>query len=106
MGVTVCLPLFGEPGRELDQGSPVTGRRLRELAASLNERLEKAAATLDMLAAAGWTAQVALFDAVLYHPQVATREDAERLLRAAGADPEGMIIVEDVEDEEEGDQSF
>jgi hypothetical protein len=103
MGVTVCLPLFGEPGRELEQGSPVTGRRLRELAMSLSERLEKAAATLDVLAAAGWTAQVALFDAVLHHAQIESREDAERRLREAGVDPEALIIVEDVDEDEEGE---
>jgi hypothetical protein len=103
MGVTVCLPLFGEPGRELEQGSPATGRRLRDLAASLNERLEKAAAALDVLAAAGWSAQVALFDAVLHHPQIESREDAERRLREAGVDPEALIIVEDLEKDEEGE---
>jgi hypothetical protein len=101
MGVTVCLPLFGEPGRELGEGSGVSGRQLRELAAGLHERLDKAAATLDTLAAAGWTSQVALFDAVLHHPHLTTREDAEARLRALGVDPEGLIIVEDVEDEDE-----
>jgi hypothetical protein len=103
MTVTVCLPLFGEPGRELEQGSPLSGRGLRELASGLGERLEKAATTLDVLATFGWTAHVALFDAVLYHPEIATREDAERRLRDAGVDPEALIIVEDVEEEEEGD---
>jgi hypothetical protein len=103
MGVTVCLPLFGEPGRELEQGSTLNGRQLRELAAGLHERLDKAAATLDKLAAAGWTAQVSLFDAILHHPQIATREDAELRLRALEVDPEGLIIVEDVEDEDEMD---
>jgi hypothetical protein len=103
MGVTVCLPLFGEPGRELEQGTPLQGRRLRELAAGLSERLDKAATTLDALAAAGWTAHVALFDAILHHPQVVTREEAEQRLRSLGVDPEGLIIVEDVEDEGEED---
>jgi hypothetical protein len=101
MGVTVCLPLFGEPGRELEEGSDLKGRRLRELATNLHERLDKAAADLDTLAAAGWTAQVALFDAILYHPQIATRADAEERLRALGVDPELLIIIEDVEDDEE-----
>jgi hypothetical protein len=101
MGVTVSLPLFGEPGRELEQGSSLTGRQLRELAAGLHERLDKAAADLDALTAAGWTAQVALFDAILYHPQIATRADAEERLRALGVDPEKLIIVEDVDEEEE-----
>jgi hypothetical protein len=102
MGVTVSLPLFGEPGRELEPGSALSGRHLRDLATALHERLDKAAASLETLAAAGWTAHVATFDAVLHHPQIATREDAERRLRAAGIDPEGLIIIEDVEDDEEG----
>ena len=72
MGVTVSLPLFGEPGRALEEGSDLTGRQLRELAAGLNERLERAAAAVDTLAAAGWTARVALFDAILYHPHIET----------------------------------
>jgi hypothetical protein len=101
MGVTVSLPLFGEPGRELGEGSDLNGRQLRELAAGLHERLDKAAATLEALAAGGWSAHVALFDALLDHPRVQTREEAERLLRSAGVDPEGLIIVEDVEDEDE-----
>jgi len=100
MGVTVCLPLFGEPGRELEQGSALSGRQLRELAAGLHERLDKAANTLDTLAAAGWAAQVSLFDAILHHPGVQSREDAEQKLRGLGVDPDGLIIVEDVEDEE------
>jgi hypothetical protein len=101
MGVTVCVPLFGEPGRELDEGSPLDGRRLRELAIALHERLDKAAATLETLAAAGWSARVALFDAMLHHAEIATREDAEKRLRQLGVDPEGLIIVEDVEDDDE-----
>jgi hypothetical protein len=101
MGVTVSLPLFGEPGRELEQGSPLNGRQLRELSATLHERLDKAAATLDTLAAAGWSARVSLFDALLHHPQIATREDAELRLRALGVDPEGLIIIEDVGDIED-----
>jgi hypothetical protein len=101
MGVTVCLPLFGEPGRELEEGSDLKGRQLRELATRLHERLDKAAADLDTLAGAGWTARVALFDAILYHPDIATRHDAEDRLRVLGVDPELLVIVEDVEDDEE-----
>jgi hypothetical protein len=101
MGVTVCLPLFGEPGRELEEGSDLKGRQLRELATRLQERLDKAATDLDTLAAAGWTARVALFDAILYHPHIATRQDAEDRLRALGVDPEALVIVEDVEDDDE-----
>jgi hypothetical protein len=103
MGVIVSLPLFGEPGRELEQGSTLNGQLLREFTTGLSERLERAAATLDVLAAAGWTAHVALFDVLLHHHQIATREDAEKHLKELGVDPEGLIIVEDVEEDEEGD---
>jgi hypothetical protein len=99
MGVTVALPLFGNPGRELDEGSPVEGRHLRELARTLSERLAGAADVLDRLAAEGWSMRVALFDVVLEHPQVVTAAEAVRRLRQAGVDPEGLVIVEDVEEE-------
>jgi hypothetical protein len=103
MGVTVSLPLFGEPGRELEEGSVLKGRQLRELATGLHERLDKAAAALDTLAEAGWSARVAHFDAILHHPQIDSREEAERRLRELGVDPEALIIVEDVEDEDDED---
>jgi hypothetical protein len=73
------------------------------LATALHERLDKAAGTLDTLAAAGWTAHVALFDSILHHPQLSTREDAEERLRSLGIDLEALIIVEDVDEEEEVD---
>jgi hypothetical protein len=101
MAVTVSLPLFGEPARELSEGSAITGRQLRELAIGLHDRLDKAAATLETLAEAGWSAHVALFDAILHHPNIDTREAAERLLREKGVDPEALIIVEDVDDDED-----
>jgi hypothetical protein len=99
MSVNVCLPLFGEPGRELEEQP--RGRHLRELGEQLKERLAKAADTLDRLHAAGWSSQLAMFDLLLAHPTARTREDAERLLRDAGLDPEALMIVEEIEDEEE-----
>jgi hypothetical protein len=101
MGVTVCLPLFGEPGRELGEGTPLRAKELRDLADGLGDRLRKAADVLDALSADGWSARAALFDAVLAHPAVRTREEALGRLRARGADPEEFVIVEDV-DEDEG----
>src|SRR5215813_1011114 len=53
MGVTVCLPLFGNPGHELEEGTSVKGQHLRNLAAELQDRLQKAGDTLDKLASAG-----------------------------------------------------
>jgi len=100
MGVTVCMPLFGNPGRELDEGVKLAGKELRTLADALAERLRQAADAVDKLTADGWGNQVAMFDLILTHGRVATREQAEQRLRALGIDPEQMLIVEDVEDED------
>jgi hypothetical protein len=53
MSVNVCLPLFGDPGRELEAEGAVQGRHLRKLGDDLRERLQKAADTLEKLEAAG-----------------------------------------------------
>jgi hypothetical protein len=100
MGVTICMPLFGNPGHELEEGAAIKGSQLRELAAALSERLSQAADGLDRLSAAGWKTEVAMFDLLLSHPLVASREQAEDRLRAAGVDPAQMMIVEDVDEEE------
>lgn len=99
MPVHVTLPLFSHPGQELGEGSPVTGKQLRDLAAELGERLQKASATLDQLGAAGWTSRMAVYDVMLAHPRVQTQEDAVRQLRELGLDPEAFIIVEDVDED-------
>jgi hypothetical protein len=101
MGVTVCLPLFGPPGRELEEGSALTGQQLRTLATELQERLIKAADHLDRLAAAGWLTRVALYDVILSRPGVETKDEAVRLLGELDISAEELIIIEDVEDEEE-----
>jgi hypothetical protein len=101
VGVTVCLPLFGPPGREMEEGKPLIGQQLRNLATELHDRLHTAADTLDRLAAAGWSARVAMYDAILTRAGVATKEDAERRLGELGLSSEDFIIIEDVEEEEE-----
>jgi hypothetical protein len=101
MGVVICLPLFGPPGRELEEGAAIQGKRLRDLAAELGERLRKAADTLDRLTANGWTAKVAMYDLILSQPGVETQDEAERRLRAIGVAPEELLIIEEVGDEEE-----
>lgn len=101
MGVTVCLPLFGPPGRELEEGSDVKGVQLRKLATELHERLGKAADTLDKLHAAGWSTRAALYDVILTRPGVETRDEALRFLAEIGLAADDFIIMEDVEDEEE-----
>jgi hypothetical protein len=101
MGVTVSLPLFGNPGRELEEGEPIRGRQLRELAESLHERLLRAAELIDRMVLDGWLTQTAMFDVLLHHPEVQTQEQAVTRLRALGADPEAFLIVEDVEEDED-----
>lgn len=103
MGVTITMPLFGNPGHELEEGARVKGQQLRELAEALDERLRQAAETLDRLGADGWSAHVAMFELFLSHPEVHTQEQAEVRLRASGVDPTQMMILEDL-DEEELDQ--
>lgn len=101
MGVTVCLPLFGPPGRELEEGCDVKGVQLRALAVELHERLHKAAEMLERLHSAGWSARVAMYDVILTRLGVATKADAERRLGELGLAVEDFLIVEDVEEEEE-----
>jgi hypothetical protein len=101
MGVTVCLPLFGPPGRELEEGSDVKGVQLRQLATELQERLNKAADTLQKLHAAGWSTRVAMYDVILTRPGVETNDEAVRRLGELGLAAEEFIIIEDVEEEEE-----
>ena len=101
MGVVICLPLFGPPDRELEEQSALQGRHLRALAAQLNERLLRAADTLDRLAAQGWSSQLAMFEVMLSQTGVDTREEAERRLRALGINPEDLFIIEEVDENEE-----
>jgi hypothetical protein len=101
MGVTVSLPLFGNPGRELEEGRPLRGRQLRDLAEDLHGRLLRHADLLDKVEADGWATQVALFDVLLHHPAVRTQEQAVARLRALEIDPEQLVIVEDVEEDED-----
>jgi len=102
MTVVICLPLFGPPGRELEEGDLIQGRQLRQLAAELGELLQRAADTLDRLTANGWTARVAMYDAILSQPGVETQEEAARRLRAIGVAPDELLIIEEVDDEDVG----
>jgi hypothetical protein len=98
MAVNVCLPLIGDPSHELE--AEPKARELRQLGEQLRERLAKAADTLDKLQAAGWHAQIAMFDILLVRNDVQTREQAERLLQEVGIDPNELMIVEEVEEDE------
>jgi hypothetical protein len=100
MAVNVCLPLFGNPGHELEEGSAIRGQQLRELAATLQERLHQAADTLDKLTAGGWTAHLAMHDVLLSRPDVHTAADAARRLLDAGVDPQALMIVEEVTEDD------
>jgi len=101
MGVTVCLPLFGNPGQELEEGEAVRGPQLRELAVQLQERLAKAADILDKMTAIGWSSQLAMYDVILSHPHAKNRAEVVGQLQTLGIEPETMMIVEDVEQEDE-----
>ncbi len=74
---------------------------MRDLATGLTERLNSAADTLDRLAAAGWTARVAMYDALLSRAGVATRDEAVRRLRELGVSIDDLIIVEEPDDDDE-----
>jgi hypothetical protein len=100
MGVTVCMPLFGNAGQELEEGARLDGARLRALGVALQERLAAAADTLDRLVAGGWSCRVAMYDVLLSCPGVETRAEVEKRFRELGVDPGQMMIVEDVEEDE------
>src|SRR5262249_53950009 len=100
VGVNVCLPLFGNAGHELEEGAALGGEQLRTLGGELRERLRQAAEALDKLQAAGWSATVAMYDALLAHAAVQTRAEAERRLRELDIDPAGLMIVEEVQEDE------
>jgi hypothetical protein len=101
MGVVICLPLFGPPGRELEEGAPLVGKPLRDLAAELTERLHKAADTLDKLSAAGWHTQLAMYDVLLSRPGIETQDEAVRRLSALGVNTEELMIIEEVAEDED-----
>jgi hypothetical protein len=98
MSVHITLPLFAGVGHELEEGAEVVGRQLRDLGTRLQERLVEAGDLVDRLRAEGWTCRVGLYDILLRHEKVETHDEAVRRLRAAGADPERLMIVEEVED--------
>lgn len=100
MGVTVSLPLFGNPGQEMEPGPAVRGRHLRELATGLHDRLLGAADLVDKLGEAGWSAQLGQNDVLFHRGDVRTREEAVAQLQALGIDPKELLIFEDVEEDE------
>lgn len=99
MGVLVTLPLYGNPGRELEEKKRIRPDDLRDLAQAVGERLFAAAAILEALNAAGWHATPGQFDLMLEHPKVKTTEQAESRLRALKMDPEAFMIVEEFDEE-------
>lgn len=100
MAVVVSLPLYGSPDRELEEKTGITGPQLRQLATALQERLHQAAALLDQLRAAGWTAQAASYDLLLTHPAVQAADQAVQRLRGLGIDPELFLIMDEPEEDE------
>jgi hypothetical protein len=103
MSVTLRIWLFGKPGMELDEGSPVTPDQLRALAADMDARLRGAADAVEKLTGAGWDAQMCLYDVVLWHPYIDTAVQAEEHLHNLGLDPD-RLCIDEWEDEEELDE--
>jgi hypothetical protein len=106
MSVTLMLFLFGKPGQELEEGGEVTPEQLRGLSQELQARLEQAADTIEKLTAAGWDAQMLLYDIALSNEYVKTAVQAEEILLNLGIDPKSVCIDEwedEEEDFEEGD---
>ena len=85
---------------ELEEGAAVHSKQLRELAANLQARLHQAADTLDKLTAAGWTTSLAMYEVILLHSAVQTREEASRRLQELGIDPQQFMIVEEVDEDD------
>ncbi|HZY84936.1 MAG TPA: hypothetical protein VFE78_08900 [Gemmataceae bacterium] len=100
MSVMIMMYLFGKPGQELDEGEEVTPRQLRALAESLHGRLTEAADIVEKLTAAGWDAQMTLYDISLSHPYINTAAQAEEKLLDLGIDPK-LVCIDEWEDEEE-----
>jgi hypothetical protein len=100
MSVMLMMYLFGKPGQELDEGEEVTPQQLRALAEDLHARLTEAADVVEKLTAAGWEAQMTLYDISLSHPYITTAAQAEEKLLDLGIDPK-LVAIDEWEDEEE-----
>ena len=100
MAVVISLPLFGPLGQELEEGSPVQGRQLRNLGTDLQTRLQNAADLVDRLSADGWEAHVALYDVLFARAGVETQAEAVRRLTALGVNLEDLMIVEELDEED------
>jgi hypothetical protein len=94
------MHLFGKPGWELNEGEEVTPEQLRALADDLHARLTEAADVLEKLTAAGWDAQMTLYDVFLSHTYITTAAQAEEKLLDLGIDPK-LVAIDELEDEEE-----
>jgi hypothetical protein len=103
MSVQLMIFLFGKPGQELDEGSEVTAKELRELGKNLHARLDEAANNVEKLTNAGWQAEMTLYDIILSHPYLNTVAAVEEQLEKLGIDPE-TVTIDDWDDEEEEEE--
>ena len=69
-------------------------------AVRLQERLEQAAVILEKFLTAGWTTQLAMYEVILLHKDVQTREEAIQILQGLGIDLRELMIVEEIEEDE------
>ena len=93
-GVSVIVPLFLNPGQEMEEGGPVKAQQLRDLGQNLHDRLAKAAAILETLTRAKWESNLGLYDIYLSHPDVHTHNQALQEMRALGVNPKDVTIDE------------
>jgi hypothetical protein len=99
--VNVSIFLWSKPGDALGESEPLSAERLREHSAQLHAHLQRVAAILEKLTAAGWSATMGLYDVSLSHPRVTTADQAKDFLRKLDVDPDDVYIDENEDEEAE-----
>ena len=98
MVVRLSIPLFGKPSWEMNiEGGNATPKMLREKAAELKERLERAADALEKLDMNGWDLEEAygsIYSLDLYKD--VTIDEAKKELKQLGLE----YLIENLEEEE------
>jgi hypothetical protein len=112
--VYITLPLYCKMDMSHKEGEPLTAEEIRHMGNKLQEHFAEAADFLDLLAPAGWKAQVVGGEVGLFHPDVHTQAQVEENLGNLGLEvwgKEGLKKLEDKDEpgdgqreEDEGDQ--
>ena len=101
MGVVIGLPLFGPPGRELEDGETIDGPRLRQAGRGASPTAGAGSRHPGSACGRRLDARLGQYDAILDHPEVETPDEAARRLQTLGIAPEDLLIFEEAEDEED-----